>query len=168
MKMAPDGAILDVDRYRRSAGALAAHDHGAVGQPLPHAHRAAALAAHGDALTPVNTDIVAVPPTVPLADPDADAGAFHPDTLRRHRRDRGGNCHDRRGRKAEQCCAHVPLHRCFTRQGKCPLNNDQWLWFQPVVPSSGVSLGAAQRSRSSWLSLATRSNASPALLMRYW
>src|SRR6266542_250310 len=27
---------------------------------------------------------------------------------------------------------------------------------------------AAQRSRSSWLSLATRSNASPALLMRYW
>src|SRR5262245_22471683 len=71
---------------------------------------------------------------------DTDARAFHSDALRRHRGDRGGGCDDRRGRKAEQCCAHVPLHRLFTRQGKCRLNNDQWLWFQVVaVPLPSLS-----------------------------
>src|SRR5262245_9411121 len=136
---------------------------------LPHGHRAAALAAHGDALTPMNADVVAVPPAavppmVPLADMDTDAGAFHGDALRRHGGDRGGRCHDRRGRKAEQCCAHVPLHRCLPASASVRsttmsgFGSNRWRF----------RCGAAQRSRSSWLSLATRSNASPALLMRYW
>src|SRR5262245_15302558 len=103
MKMAPCGAIfLQIAPRKRSAGASATNDPGAIRQSFLHGHGAAAGAAEGGAVAIAIDALFPIMAAFGLTDPYADARTFDPDALRRCGGHRDGTPQYPRGSKNEQ------------------------------------------------------------------
>jgi hypothetical protein len=158
-KMAPRrGPFRNFKSRSRSAIGLLADDHAAIRTTLSHGHRAAAFLDVAGGFT-VTAALPVTVTTVRIADPHTDARHFHRHALSRYVRGRNAS---QQQRSTMHCAfgSDWPSGDSAGRLGKNDASGDE-------CKRDARKMAPRLHPRSSWLSLATRSNASPALLIRY-